>query len=105
VRKICGFASHSATLGCSKCKHTFTNEQRSDFDRTEWQTRNLEQHGKDASNYLAAKTAKQQTEILSKKGVHYSLLLELPYLDIVRFHTIDPMHNLLLGTAKHVIKT
>ncbi len=30
-----------------------------------------------------------------------TLLLELPYYDIVRCHVIDPMHNLLLGTAKH----
>lgn len=104
VRKICGFASHSATLACSKCKHTFTDELRSDFDRSEWEKRTLEQHRKDAGDYLAAKTANQQNELLSKNGVRYSLLLELPYLDIVRFHTIDPMHNLLLGTAKHVMK-
>ena len=104
ARKICGFAGHMATLACSKCKHAFTNEKRSDFDTTEWEMRNLEQHRKDASDYLAAKTIKQQTEILSKCGVRYSLLLELPYLDIVRFHIIDPMHNLLLGSAKHVMK-
>lgn len=65
----------------------------------------MEQHRKDASDYLAAKTISQQTEILRKCGVRYSLLLELPYLDLVRFHIINPMHNLLLGTAKHVMKT
>lgn len=37
--------------------------------------------------------------------MRYSILLELPYLDIVRNHIIDPMHNLLLGTAKHIMKT
>lgn len=31
------------------------------------------------------------------------MLLELPYYDIVRLCVIDPMHNLLLGTAKHVL--
>ena len=105
VRKLCGFASHSATLGCSKCKHTFSNETRSDFDRTTWEPRTLDQHKKDANDYLGAKTGSQQAELLSKNGVRYSLLLELPYLDIVRFHTIDPMHNILLGTSKHVMKT
>ena len=62
----------------------------------------MDQHRKDANDYLGAKTSSQ---LLSKNGVRYSLLLELPYLDIVKFHTIDPMHNMLLGTAKHVIKT
>ena len=100
VRKLCGFASHSATLGCSKCKHTFSNETQSDFDRTTWEPRTLDQHKKDANDYLGAKTGSQQAELLS-----YSLLLELPYLDIVRFHTINPMHNILLGTSKHVMKT
>ena len=28
---------------------------------------------------------------------------ELHYFDCVRFHIIDPMHNLLFGTAKHVM--
>lgn len=34
--------------------------------------------------------------------VHYSELLRLPYLDIVRWHLVDPVHNHCLGTAKHV---
>ena len=28
----------------------------------------------------------------------------LPYFDCVRFHSIDPMHNLFTGTAKHLMK-
>ena len=31
------------------------------------------------------------------------MLLKLPYFDPIRVHVIDPMHNLLLGTAKMVI--
>ena len=27
----------------------------------------------------------------------------LPYFDCVRFHVIDPMHNIFTGTAKHVM--
>ncbi|KAK2555733.1 hypothetical protein P5673_022297 [Acropora cervicornis] len=30
--------------------------------------------------------------------------MQLPYFDCVRFHTVDPMHNLFTGTAKHVLK-
>ena len=38
-------------------------------------------------------------------GARYSVLSQLPYYDAVRFALIDPMHNLLLGTAKHVLNT
>ena len=37
----------------------------------------------------------------SKYGVRYSVILDLPYFNPVRFTVVDPMHNLLLGTAKH----
>jgi len=30
--------------------------------------------------------------------------MSLPYFDCVRFHIIDPMHNLFTGTAKHIMK-
>ena len=43
----------------------------------------------------------QPQEQLGK--LRYSILSELCYFDCVRFHIIDPMHNLLLGTAKHVM--
>lgn len=33
-------------------------------------------------------------------GIRYSVLLELPYFNAVRMCVIDPMHNVLLGTAK-----
>ena len=34
----------------------------------------------------------------------YSVLFELPHFDIVRYHVVDPMHNLFLGLAKHTTK-
>ena len=40
----------------------------------------------------------------SQYGVRYSVLLALRYFDPVKFTVIDPMHNLLLGTGKHVFK-
>ena len=36
-------------------------------------------------------------------GCRYSVLLELPYYEVIRMCVIDPMHNLLLGTAKHMV--
>lgn len=51
--------------------------------------------------YLQTKAARQAIE--KDTGVRHCILNELQYFDCVRFHIIDPMHNLLLGTAKHVI--
>jgi hypothetical protein len=35
-------------------------------------------------------------------GTGYSVLLELVYFDPIRMTSLDPMHNLFLGTAKHM---
>ena len=51
-----------------------------------------------------ASTKSKHEALATKYGVYYSCLLELEYFDAVRFTAIDPMHNLFLGTAKHVFK-
>lgn len=45
------------------------------------------------------------TEMQRKVGCQYTELLWLPCYDCIRFVIIDPMHNLLLGTAKHMFHT
>ena len=37
-------------------------------------------------------------------GVRYSMLIDLPLFEPIRFPVIDIMHNMLLGTPKHVVK-
>ena len=37
-------------------------------------------------------------------GIRYSVLIELPYFNPVRYAVIDPMHNLFLDTAKHCMQ-
>ena len=109
VRKMCGFAGHSACLGCSKCKYKFKHQSWgmdfSGYDRSEWQMRNFIEHREHANKYLSARTVTERKTCLGKYGARYSILLDLPYFDVVRYHIIDPMHNLLLGSAKHVMKT
>ena len=41
-------------------------------------------------------------QITKATGVRYSELLRLPYFNIIRQHVIDAMHNMYLGTSKHV---
>ena len=112
VRKVCGFPGHSATLSCSKCMQRFrpanTSKQPpnySGFDRQNWPARNLQVHKFNAAKYLMAKSEVEQSTLLKKRGVRYSVLLEIPYFNPIKFHVIDPMHNLLLGMAKYVMET
>src|SRR5205823_8379286 len=44
----------------------------------------------------------EQTRIFADYGIRYSPLIKLPYMDLIRFTVIDPMHNLYLGTAKRM---
>ena len=60
-------------------------------------------HLEQVSKYKQARTAAQQQELEKAYGVRYSELLRLPYFDIVQYHVVDPMHNLLLGTGKNLM--
>lgn len=106
ARKTCGFLSHSATLGCSKCYHRFFDGSGSadyggNFDRESWTLRTNIKHRADVAKIrkCSTKTAMSAAEL--KHGCRYSVLLDLPYFDPVKMLLVDPMHNLFLGTAKH----
>lgn len=111
ARKVCGFVGHRATKGCSKCLKSFITESfgekadYSDFNRTSWVHRTNDCHRVSAQEYRKCNTQTDQRKIERETGIRYTLLLELPYFDAVQMCTIDPMHNMLLGTAKHVIET
>ena len=70
------------------------------FDRTLWPSITKYSHRNSIQNVLQGKT-KQQNAL---EGCRYSCLLELPYFDPVRMLSIDPMHNLFLGTGKHILQ-
>lgn len=109
TRKICGFTSFSSLHGCSKCTKEFhcarfgEKSDYSGYNRAEWTPRKHSEHMKQVSDVMAASTATRNEQVEKKYGVRYSELLRLPYFDIVEYHVIDPMHNLLLGTAKHMV--
>ena len=106
-RKVCGFLSHSASFGYSKClksfKGTVGNMNYSGFDRSSWPLKTNEIHRQNAQLIQQSKTKTEQAEKESQFGCRYSVLLKLPYFDPPRMLIIDPMHNLLLGTGKHML--
>lgn len=74
----------------------------SGYNMESWKVRTDSDHRLHAEEFLRARTKCGQKQLVSEHGLHYSVLLLLPYLNIVCMHIVDPMHNLLLGTAKHV---
>ena len=107
-RKVCGFLSHSANLGCSRCYCTFAQgfgcRDYSNFDRDLWELRTNERHRKDISELSKCKTKTERAHKQSEIGCRFSELLRLPYFDPVNMLIIDPMHNLFLGSAKYITK-
>ena len=108
TRKICGFKGHSAYRGCSSCLKKFPGgfgekKDYSRFDRNSWTPRTNQDHRTQAIKMSRCKTKAERTLIGQNSGIsHYSVLLDLEYFDIIRFCTVDPMHNLFLGTSKNV---
>ena len=109
TRKLCGFMSHSARRGCSKCLKEFeclefgSKPDYSGFDRSAWSPRCHDSHMHILKQIMQSKSSLEKKELQRTWGVRYSELIRLPYLDLVRFHVVDPMHNLLLGTAKYMM--
>ena len=68
-------------------------------------SRNIVQHGRQVDEILSKTTQEERSRAESQYGLKYSELLKLPYFDCIRFTVVDPMHNLFLGTAKHVMET
>ena len=109
LRKVCGFLGHSARLGCSKCLKEFPTKtfgekcDYSGFDQSLWPIRSLEIHRYYAYKFQDARTRAGEIKIQKEGGCRFSVLLELPYFDPIRMSVVDPMHNLLLGTSKHMM--
>ena len=108
-RKVCGFLSHNAHLGCSRCWKKFSGSvgsmDFSGFNRENWRKRTGAEHKHLAlsTRFKLTKSARDAAE--STSGYRYSVILELPYFDAPLMLVIDPMHNLFLGTAKHFFKS
>ena len=107
ARKVCGFLSYNANLGCSRCycnfgTGVFGKHNYSGFDRASWTLRTNKRHRDDVNKTLKCSSKSERERKESEVGCRYSSLLQLPYFDAVRMLIIDPMHNMYLGTAKTI---
>ena len=100
-RKVSGFLSHNAKLGCNKCYKDFSAQSSIDSSYTK---RTKQLHLEHLKQMEGVENMTQLRDVEKKYGVRFSILTTLPYFDPVKFTVIDPMHNLYLGTAKHVLK-
>ena len=107
-RKVCGFLGHSASDGCSRCLKSFPGTvgamNYSGFDRSTWPPRHNEAHRRDVQHIKNCTTKTEQKQLESELGCRYSALIKLPYFDPCRMLTVDPMHNLFLGSGKHMLQ-
>lgn len=109
TRKLCGFVGHGALKGCSRCLKSFPTTEfgakpdYSGFQRNTWPMRHLSDHREQGMNWKHATTLKKRQDIEREYGIRFSELLNLPYYDTIRFSVVDPMHNVLLGSAKNIM--
>ena len=72
------------------------------FCRNTWKARTNSDHRTHVHEIQEACTVCARNCLESKYGCRYSVLLKLPYFDPTRMLIVDPMHNLFLGSAKHI---
>ena len=106
-RKVCGFLGHTVRLGCFKCLKAFPGSvgtvNFSGFDRSTWHPRSVTSHRQNIKEIQQCQTKTARAKKESKFGCRYSVLIKFPYFDPIKMLVIDPMHNLFLGTGKHMV--
>ena len=118
-RKLCGFLSHAAIMGCHKCSKEFEYKDSGKFNKhgvaikrpdysgfdknsKNWPARDLKKHKRIAKHISSTIINSEKKKLEKKFGVRWVPLLELDYFDPISFCAIDPMHNIFLGTAKRM---
>ena len=66
--------------------------------------RSNHEHKQQAQEILNQTSTGDCSDLEQKYGTRYNELMQLPYFDCVRFHVIDPMHDLFIRIAKHIMR-
>ncbi|MBW0510022.1 hypothetical protein O181_049737 [Austropuccinia psidii MF-1] len=100
ARKLLGMAGHSSKNHfCSLCYASRETCNLASLQAIPHRSGSLLR--RKAYQWKNAKTVKEKERIFSKYGVRYTILLELPYVDLTKIIVIEPMHNICLGLLKH----
>jgi hypothetical protein len=104
LRKILGFAGFAANDHfCTKCKRT--KAEMDNFSLPPAESKTLREHNDRGAAWKKLPTEPKRDAYSSKHGYRYNPFCDLQYFDSVRFHVIDAMHSLLLGSGKHLLHT
>ena len=95
---------------CSKClkeftRHQFNKPNYGGYSHNTWINPNVEEQKRLAEKSRLLSTNEKKQKFESEHGVRFSKLFLLLYFHPVKHHVIDPMHNLMLGVAKHTFFT
>lgn len=109
-KRLCGFRGFGSSRGCNRCYKLFDgigpHKNYADFDRNLWPKRTNVDHRSKAELIKKATTLGERDCLEVEYGLRYSSLLQLPYYDAIRMSSVvDPLHNLFLGSAKHIFES
>ena len=112
VRKVCGYPGHNATLGCSNASRVFDHQKL--VVKYHLTTQNSTDKNGQHVIFRLTKLMLLSTSwprVKNNRGSQnfgeYVTRYYLKFHTLIRikFHVVDPMHNLQLGTANHVMET
>jgi hypothetical protein len=104
LRRILGFCGHtSGSHFCSKCKRA--KQDIPQFSMEPAAVRTLVEHQQIGAGWLREESYTSKDVYAKANGYRYNPFVNLTYFDSVRFHVIDAMHSLLLGSGKHLLMT
>lgn len=109
AKKVSGFVSYHGFYGCHHYKKYFTNipgsnrRDWSGYDCECWEKRTKQTTDREARIYRDASSLNQKKQLAKKNGTKWTTLNRLPYFDASKFTVVEPMHNLYLGTLRHLV--
>jgi hypothetical protein len=100
IRKVLGLAGHSSTRHlCQFCTVNINNLDVVDVNR--FTPRSGNEMRSHSIRWKKAKKISKREHIFKRHGVRYSVLLQLPYFDLLEDAVVEPMHNIFLGLLRN----
>jgi hypothetical protein len=102
IRKLIGYASHSANKFCSFCYLSHKDNRCLNYNS--WELRTIEWHREESQAWKAATTHSKRDELFKQYGVQWSILNKLCYWNPIDFTVVEPMH-FISGMLEWLVQT